>query len=334
MDEIMESKTGQLNNRSRHNNMAGPEISKFLTQAPQKLQDFFKSRFSRPIRAEGGKDLTDAISRKEHKSLDVREVNLEKQLQLWRKNPLWGDKSPEINVSVPKGTLCNLYVKFDVGLPPDAVYNIVTDPDNKKVFKNIKEVISRKVLVDEGLRQVVELDQAAIWRFLWWSGTISVHVLVDQNREDYSMRFKQVKAGFMKKFEGCWKVDPVMVDEEMCFPFKPKTLFEYDSCTGGMGRIGSTVSLEQLLQPAVVPPPPISWYVRGITVSTTEMLVKDMIAECDRIKGVFDTDQRNKDAAVKVDERRNIKDRWALQRRNARQYRKKPLYLERIRNMR
>lgn len=54
-------------------------------------------------------------------------------------------------------------------------------------YFSAQEVISRKVLVDEGLRQVVELEQAAIWKFLWWSGTISVHVLVDQNREDYSV---------------------------------------------------------------------------------------------------------------------------------------------------
>ena len=51
-----------------------------------------------------------------------------------------------------------------------------------------QEVLSRKVLVDEGTRQLVEIEQAAIWRFLWFSGTISVHVLVDQNRDDYSVR--------------------------------------------------------------------------------------------------------------------------------------------------
>jgi len=49
-------------------------------------------------------------------------------------------------------------------------------------------VVSRKVLVDEGHRQVVDLDQAAIWKFLWWSGTISINVLVDQNRKDHSVR--------------------------------------------------------------------------------------------------------------------------------------------------
>jgi len=51
-----------------------------------------------------------------------------------------------------------------------------------------QEVVSRKVLVDEGHRQVVDLDQAAIWKFLWWSGTISINVLVDQNRKDHSVR--------------------------------------------------------------------------------------------------------------------------------------------------
>lgn len=52
----------------------------------------------------------------------------------------------------------------------------------------MQEVISRKVLLDEGPRQLVEVEQAAIWRFLWWSGTISVHVLVDQNREDLTVK--------------------------------------------------------------------------------------------------------------------------------------------------
>lgn len=43
-----------------------------------------------------------------------------------------------LQVSVPKGSLCNLSVKVNIGLPPDTVYDIVTDPENKRVFKNIK----------------------------------------------------------------------------------------------------------------------------------------------------------------------------------------------------
>ncbi|XP_026443806.1 uncharacterized protein LOC113343931 isoform X3 [Papaver somniferum] len=54
-------------------------------------------------------------------------------------------------------------------------------------FKILKqEVISRNVLVDECSRQVVEVEQAAMWKFLWWSGIIAVHVMVGQNIDDHS----------------------------------------------------------------------------------------------------------------------------------------------------
>ena len=41
-------------------------------------------------------------------------------------------------MTVPEGSLCNLNLRFKAGLPPDAVYNIIIDPENKRVFKNIK----------------------------------------------------------------------------------------------------------------------------------------------------------------------------------------------------
>jgi hypothetical protein len=43
-----------------------------------------------------------------------------------------------LQVTVPEGSLCNLNLRFKTGLPPDAVYNIIIDPENKRVFKNIK----------------------------------------------------------------------------------------------------------------------------------------------------------------------------------------------------
>ncbi|KAL2621234.1 hypothetical protein R1flu_001439 [Riccia fluitans] len=36
-----------------------------------------------------------------------------------------------------------------VCLPPDDVYDIITDPNNRRVFKNVKEVTYRKVLEDD-----------------------------------------------------------------------------------------------------------------------------------------------------------------------------------------
>ncbi|CAI9092920.1 OLC1v1028288C1 [Oldenlandia corymbosa var. corymbosa] len=302
--------------------VAGSPFHAFILSFPKQVQKYLKLDFKA-----SKKDYTSTGSAaidgsKKDSSASALTVNLEKQLQAWKENRNWTDSSPEIKVTVPKGSLCNLSVKVDVGLPPDAVYNIVIDPDNKRVFKNIKEVISRNVLVDEGSRQVVELDQAAIWRFLWWSGTISVHVLVDQDRRDHSMKFKQIKTGFMKRFEGCWRVEPILLDEQLCHPIRPKNVEEYDQCTKGKGRIASRVSLEQLIQPAVVPPPPISWYLRGITTRTTEMIINDLLAETARIRGSSSVEAKTlaRSSGKCIHEAKSsyyIKKRWDLSRRNA-----------------
>ncbi|KAL2903290.1 Phosphoserine aminotransferase [Bienertia sinuspersici] len=331
MGETKVSKTSQATDRNQHRKLIDPSCRKFFLQAPQRLQNFFKAHLGGLGKKGGKKGETEEVHilqqvvKKEQRSSTDWEADLQKQLQLWRANPYWSEIPPEIDVTVPKGSLCNLRVKFDVGLPPDAVYDIVTDPDSKRVFKNIKEVISRKVLIDEGHRQVVDVEQAAIWKFLWLSGTILVRVLVEQNREDHSMKFKQINDGFMKKFEGCWRLEPIFVDEKICSPFKPKTISEYHSCTGGKGRIGSRVVLDQLLQPAIVPPPPISWYLRGITSKTSEALMNYLLEEVARIKGVSQTSGQSGDDnsvqeitnEMKVDEVHDIKKRWALRRRKA-----------------
>lgn len=296
-------------------NHTGFAIPTFFSQFPEKVQKCLKLDFKQLLR--DFNTTSPEIDQGNNKESSAVELNLEKQMYPWKENPIWEDHPPDIKVTVPKGSLCNLNLEVNVGLPPDAVYNIVTDPDNKRVFKNIKEVISRKVLVDEGSRQVVEVEQAAIWRFLWLSGTISIHVLVDQNRDDYSMKFKQIKSGFMQRFEGCWKMEPIFVDEELCHPFKPPSLTDYVTCTKGKGRIASKLSLEQLIQPSIVPPPPISWYLRGIMTKTTEMLITDLLAEAARIRQESCTSEE-KSIEHEQGDPCDIKKRWAMRRKNAR----------------
>ncbi|XP_020106304.1 uncharacterized protein LOC109722620 [Ananas comosus] len=306
----------------------------YFAQVPQKLQNSLKLRLKQLLKTNHVPGFGKPAVPTEEESDSSFEVDLDKQLQAWRSNSNWSDEPPEIKVSVPKGSLCNLNVRFKAGLPPDAIYNIVIDPENKRVFKNIKEVISRKVLVDEGQRQVVEVEQAAIWRFLWWSGTIAVHVFVDQNRKDHTVKFKQGKSGFMERFEGCWKVEPLFVDEQTCLPFRPKTFAEYNTCTGGKGRVGSLVSLDQLIQPSIVPPPPISWYLRGITTKTTEMLINDLLAEATRLRRSISDAELMQDIEARsvsgskelvLSSVNDIKERWQ-QRRSARHRRR----LERV----
>lgn len=45
---------------------------------------------------------------------------------------------PVMKVTQPKGSFCQIDARFSVALPPDGVYNIITDPNNRRVFKNIK----------------------------------------------------------------------------------------------------------------------------------------------------------------------------------------------------
>ncbi|KAG6736353.1 hypothetical protein POTOM_060901 [Populus tomentosa] len=341
--------------KSKYNGTHKAFDPSFLVQLPNKLQDCIKSQLKNLLKDGKGENLV----RKEKGSsapaaAPALGIDLERQLHAWRENPAWTDQPPQIKVSVPRGSLCNLNAKVDIGLPPDAVYDIVSDPDNRRVFKNIKEVVSRRVLLDEGHRQVVDVEQAAIWKFLWWSGTISVHVLVDQNRQDHSVRiniflstvsiaaisnqklvFNPSGEDLFVLFMACYlcgnafrlgEFDELHASENWVHE-KIRRLLER-----GKGRIGSKVSLEQLIQPAIVPPPPISWYLRGITTRTTEMIVNDLVAEAGRIRVGFDA-EKCEDWSL-YDEKQpikssNIKERWALHRRNAKKRPRKFLTAQR-----
>eukprot|EP00897_Mesotaenium_endlicherianum_P008648 jgi/Mesen1/7811/ME000413S07062 len=218
------------------------------------------------------------------------------QLAAWRANPEWIDETPDLKVTVPKGALCELACTFKVGLPPNSVLDILCDPDNKRVFKNIKEMKSRNVIFDDGLRQTVEVEQSAIWRFLCFSGTFDVTLKVLQDRMQKTMDYSMTKEGFMKRFEGNWKIRPIVVpDDDVSVASSSASLSPSASLSSsqsgaslsppiGSHRIASEVSLRQYLQPGMLPPPPISWYVRGITSNVTRELMQDLQTEAKRIR--------------------------------------------------
>ncbi|ESQ34425.1 hypothetical protein EUTSA_v10008158mg [Eutrema salsugineum] len=248
------------------------------------------------------------------------EEKLEKQLQAWRDNPSWTDQPPKVQVKTQKGSFCHLNVEVNVGLPPESVYNIFTHPDNKRYFKNIKECISRKVLMEEGAVQTVEVKQAAAWKFLWWAGTFPIHLIVQENRKNLTSNYRQEKTMFMKVFEGCWKVEPLFIDEHLCETRKPRTREDYESCSNGRGRIGSKVTMDQMFQPsAILTPPPLSWYIHGITIKTTESMIEDLLAEAAKIRrgggGGHDDDQGKNGVESEKSKTEDIKERWRSRRR-------------------
>ena len=73
-----------------------------------------------------------------------------------------------------------------------------------------------------------------------------------QDRGAGTVEYRLARPGAMRSFEGCWTITP---------------------CEGG-----STVALEQRMQPAFVPPPPFKRFLRKALLSKAAHMLRDMQA--------------------------------------------------------
>lgn len=53
------------------------------------------------------------------------------------------DDNVVLRVSQPEGMLCMVQARTKVGISVEDAYNIITDPNNRRVFKNVANVTSR-----------------------------------------------------------------------------------------------------------------------------------------------------------------------------------------------
>ncbi|KAG7598099.1 hypothetical protein ISN44_As06g023940 [Arabidopsis suecica] len=208
-----------------------------------------------------------------------------KQGKLWRaaeKNKPWYDAPAKVKVTTKKG-LCHMHIELTVGLPPEGVYDLLANPNDFPFFRidnetgrELLENKSRKVLMKDGPRQIARLEKAVTWDFLWWCGAFPFTLIVDENQKDFRAKYKKKKMMFMKVFEGKWKIEPLYVDSErLCKDREPKSREEYKRCSGGQGKVASKVTMDQYFQPYfLLNLPPLSWYIRGITIKTTKKLLK------------------------------------------------------------
>ncbi|CAM6106367.1 unnamed protein product [Calypogeia fissa] len=196
---------------------------------------------------------------------------------------------PKVTVSEPSGSFCQLDSRFSVPLPPDDVYEIIIDPNNRRVFKNVKEVTYRKVLEDDGNRQLVEVEQLGRWRFLIFNGVFTCRVKVEQNRQEHSMRYNLAQQGMMEKFMGSWKIDPQYEEDADSTSSNASSSGEssFTSETVEKARkcrlTGSWVTLHQMVQPAFVPPWPLKGYVRGVCGQIVQDVCVDLQLEAIRL---------------------------------------------------
>ncbi|KAL9307140.1 hypothetical protein AtEden1_Chr1g0026271 [Arabidopsis thaliana] len=186
---------------------------------------------------------------------------MKKQYELWsaseKKHP-WYDAPPKVKVTTKKG-LCHMNIELTLGWNPNGVFELFTNPNDGPLFFDMNkhgrqlldfEYKSRKVLKKDGRRQIVKVEQALAWDFLWWSGPIPIELIVDENQKEFTAKYKKEKMMFMKVFEGNYKVEPLYVDSvRLCKNKEPKSFQEYKTCSGGQGRIASKVTMDQYFQP-------------------------------------------------------------------------------------
>jgi hypothetical protein len=167
-------------------------------------------------------------------------------------------------VSQPDGFMAQISLTARVDFPPDGIYDILTDPDNARLFRNLKECTKRVVLEDDGNYQKVEVEHSSGWRFLMFHGEFHTSCLVEQDRAKGTMLFHLAKPGIMKKFEGLWRVAPLMRED------------------GTVDAKQSHVTLEQSLLPAFAFPKPFDHLLKGICKSQIQGMMEDLRTEVRR----------------------------------------------------
>ncbi|KAH0864381.1 hypothetical protein HID58_081592, partial [Brassica napus] len=206
-----------------------------------------------------------------------------RQEKLWHeeeeKHP-WQNPPPKVKVTTKKGVY-HMNLEITLGAPPELIYLWLIHPHgssflDEKKWRDLMITKSKKVLMEDGPREVFKVERSVVYDFFSLTSVrIPLHLIVEENRKDLTGKYKKEKVMLMKVFEGNYKVEPVYVDQErLCKKRLPKSPEEYRKCSGGQGKIGSKLTINQYFEP--YPPfnlPPFSWYIRGNTVKTSKNLL-------------------------------------------------------------
>lgn len=203
--------------------------------------------------------------------------------------PCTGDVS--MRVAVPEGCTCRVMATMDVPVGPEQVYDILTDPENRRVFRNVKRVLRRSVVENDGNKQVVDVEQLGRWKFLCFGGTFSTKLRVVQNRQAKTVKFALEEGGFMRRFDGTWRIKAKdsNLGKENEVDSKPMEGRKV-GCSPQVAR----VDLVQELSLAVSPPASLSRMIGKITAHTARSVLLDLYEESLRIyqgRPIEDEDQ-------------------------------------------
>ncbi|KAL0799044.1 hypothetical protein Bca101_054219 [Brassica carinata] len=246
----------------------------------QPLKDEYKRSENGESKSASEKDTNNAPAKKEEvvyydEKEDTRQQGLWHEAE--KKHP-WHNPPPKIKMTNKKG-LYHMNIELTVGTTPNIVYYLMSEGNpffDEKKWRDLMKNTSRKVLKENGPKRVVLVEKAVAYNFLSLTTiSIPIHLTMEENEKDLTTKYKKEKVMLMKEFHGNYKVEPIYVDQErLCKKRLPKSPEEYKKCSGGQGRIGSKLTINQYFQP--YPPfniPPLSWFIRGLTIKTSKNLL-------------------------------------------------------------
>ncbi|KAG2318735.1 hypothetical protein Bca52824_011948 [Brassica carinata] len=250
----------------------------------QPLKDEYKRSENGESKSASEKDTNNAPAKKEEvvyydEKEDTRQQGLWHEAE--KKHP-WHNPPPKIKMTNKKG-LYHMNIELTVGTTPNIVYYLMSEGNpffDEKKWRDLMKNTSRKVLKENGPKRVVLVEKAVAYNFLSLTTiSIPIHLTMEENEKDLTLigqtKYKKEKVMLMKEFHGNYKVEPIYVDQErLCKKRLPKSPEEYKKCSGGQGRIGSKLTINQYFQP--YPPfniPPLSWFIRGLTIKTSKNLL-------------------------------------------------------------
>lgn len=219
----------------------------------------------------------------------------------------------------PDGFLFDLRLSARIPHPPDRVFEVLADEEAHKIFRGIKETVSRDVLSDDGRgkRSVLVAHRAGL-RVLGLTAAFETRLRVDEDRRAGTIRFRGADAddasggggdAFMRRFEGSWTVAPFDARSlsrayggggsgggagggagdalwSLMDRFGLGGALGFFGGLGGGGGTSSSgttlVTLEQALAPRLLPPRPLQPLVRALCGRTLQHMVEDLKGELER----------------------------------------------------
>eukprot|EP01025_Chloroclados_australasicus_P022373 TRINITY_DN2309_c2_g1_i1.p1 TRINITY_DN2309_c2_g1~~TRINITY_DN2309_c2_g1_i1.p1 ORF type:complete len:396 (-),score=66.14 TRINITY_DN2309_c2_g1_i1:1079-2095(-) len=144
-----------------------------------------------------------------------------------------------LKVSNVKGYFCHVHLETMFPVPPVVLYEIFRNPDNSKVFRDIKEQLNRRVVFDDprGV-QVVQVEQIAelkVLPFVNLEFRTLLRVTEDQrNPDEITMIFQMLTSDAMSRFNGKWTLTKVVKEDDKKHPVWTRGILEQDVLPKGI----------------------------------------------------------------------------------------------------